>query len=104
MSVKPAPRSQLWLIELIESVNRTLEVETIPAQYKEGLCECLERVLHANGQYDGFGFLDDENPAPPRGSVFYWQRFYYISSPLLTLQASLKQKQIPVGFEWEWKV
>ena len=48
----------------------------ISLEQKQIICMMIESVLHETGNYEGFGYIDDETPAllSPRG----YRRRYYI--------------------------
>ena len=54
---------------------RTDEFATV--DYKVGICNMIESVLHDTGNYEGFGFLDNDNCQT--GTLGYYSRFYTFS-------------------------
>jgi len=59
---------------------RTDEFAT--ADYKRGICNMIERVLHDTGNYEGFGFLDNNDREI--GTVGYYSRCYTFSHNIPT--------------------
>ena len=59
---------------------RTDEFAT--ADYKAGICNMIERVLHDTGNYEGFGFLDNNDRET--GTLGYYSRFYTFSHNIPT--------------------
>ena len=67
---------------LIISINynlaRTDNRATV--DYKMALCMVLESILMDTGNYQGFGFIDNNDSET--GSMGYYSRFYYINGRL----------------------
>ena len=59
---------------------RTDEFAT--ADYKAGICNMIERVLHDTGNYEGFGFLDNNDRET--GTLGYYSRCYTFSHNIPT--------------------
>lgn len=50
--------------EMVKNVNRMLRESTCDAKVREGMIAVLESTLHATGQYNGFGYLTQEEVPP----------------------------------------
>lgn len=59
---------------------RTDEFAT--ADYKRGICNMIERVLHDTGNYEGFGFLDNNDREI--WTLGYYSRCYTFSHNIPT--------------------
>jgi hypothetical protein len=59
---------------------RTDEFAT--ADYKAGICNMIERVLHDTDNYEGFGFLDNNDREA--GTLGYYSRCYTFSHNIPT--------------------
>ena len=46
-------------------------------EYKEAICDIVEKVLSVSGRYGGYLMIDDE-PSTDRNNVSYWRRKYLI--------------------------
>ena len=60
---------------------RTDEFATV--DFKAGICSMIDRVLHDTGNYEGFGFLDNDDRET--GTVGYYSRFYTFSHNIPTI-------------------
>jgi len=61
-------------------LGRTDEFATV--DFKAGICSMIENILHATGNYEGFGFLD--NSDSDTGTLGYYSRYYTFSHNLPT--------------------
>jgi len=62
-----AKRKTFSVDELRDWVNARCADDYISADHKHGLCNALDHVLHATGNYKGFGYTykDDVRPCFP---------------------------------------
>ena len=56
-------------------LSRTDEFATV--DFKAGICSMIENILHATGNYEGFGFLCNDDRET--GTLGYYSRFYAFS-------------------------
>ena len=52
------PRKTLNVDQLLKDVNESLAISTCSSETRQGMINVLENVLHATGNYRGFGYLD----------------------------------------------
>ena len=57
---------------------RTDEFATV--DFKSAICTMLEMVLHESGNYDGFGFHDNDDS--DCGTLGYYSRIYWYSDKM----------------------
>jgi hypothetical protein len=80
------PKKTIKVDQLILKANFQLirTDKTASADYKQGICQSIESVLHATGNYNGFqfatgnynGFQFLNNDDCEHGTVGYWSRCY----------------------------
>ncbi len=61
-------RKTINVSEMIDWANGVLampESDVITPEHKQGVIHALDHVLHATGNYNGFGYLDSYNPDDP---------------------------------------
>ena len=75
----------------ITFVNRQLASDIVPETTKQALCLGIEATLKSLGQYDGYGFIDEDDWDLTAES---YDRYYYISSEVLTAEAKTSQDEI----------
>jgi len=66
------------IIHINYNLARTDNRATV--DYKMALCQVLESILMDTGNYQGFGFIDNNDSET--GSMGYYSRFYYINGRL----------------------
>jgi len=70
------PKKTIKVDQLILKANFQLirTDKTASADYKQAICQSIESVLHATGNYNGFQFLNNNDCE--HGTVGYWSRCY----------------------------
>ena len=70
-------RKTIAIQNLIKSINYNLARTDRYAtkDYKRGLCDALESALHATGNYNGYGYIDNNDIK--LDTLGYYSRFYY---------------------------
>lgn len=80
----PTKRSRTTtdVLSLLTFANYQLQRtdEHASKDYKRGICDMIESVLHYTKNYSGFGFIDNKDSE--LGSLGFYSRFYYISRKL----------------------
>ena len=75
-------RKTVDVLMLLEWANKNLarEDEFATVDFKSGICTMIEMVLHESGNYEGFGFQD--NDASDCGTLGYYSRIYWYSDKM----------------------
>jgi hypothetical protein len=81
-------RQTIRVEDFIEFGNRMVNIEmhdpytSYPSfytrEYKEAMCDAMEKVLHISGRYGGYYFNGGENP--PYDSAEFFNRTYLIKN------------------------
>lgn len=81
-------RQTIKVEDIVDYANKMLrigaeECTSYPAlasrEYKEALCDIVEKILHMSGRYAGYQVIDSDNlEASNHRSPLYWKRKYYI--------------------------
>ena len=50
--------------------------------YKQGVCDMIEHILHATGNYKGFGYHQGEGFEPTKDNYQYFSRYYFVSDKI----------------------
>lgn len=50
--------------------------------YKQGVCDMIEHILHATGNYKGFGYHQSEGFEPTKDNYQYFSRYYFVSDKI----------------------
>ena len=75
----------------ITFVNRQLASDEVPENTKQALCLGIEATLKSLGQYEGYTLTDEDDWDLTAES---YDRYYYISSEVLTAEAITQQDDI----------
>ena len=80
---KRRSRKNMSVYDLILFTNHNLERtdEWATLEYKRGLIDTLEYVLHLTKNYNGFGFINNDDSEV--GTLGYYFRHYYIKRKLM---------------------
>ena len=60
--------------------NLAREDEFATVDFKSGICTMIEMVLHESGNYEGFGFQDNDDS--DCGTLGYYSRIYWYSDKM----------------------
>ena len=50
--------------------------------YKQGVCDMIEHILFATGNYRGFGYHTNEGYEPTKDNYQYFSRYYFVSDKI----------------------
>ena len=75
-------RKTVDVLILLEWANKNLarEDEFATVDFKSGICTMIEMVLHESGNYEGFGFQDNDDS--DCGTLGYYSRIYWYSDKM----------------------
>ena len=75
-------RKTVNVLMLLQWANKNLAREDVFAtvDFKSGVCTMIELVLHESGNYEGFGFVDNDDSET--GSLGYYSRIYWYSDKM----------------------
>ena len=75
-------RKTVDVLMLLQWANKNLarEDEFATVDFKSGICTMIEMVLHESGNYDGFGFQDNDDS--DCGTLGYYSRIYWYSDKM----------------------
>ena len=75
-------RKTVDVLILLKWANKNLarEDEFATVDFKCGICTMIEMVLHESGNYEGFGFVDNDDSET--GSLGYYSRIYWYSDKM----------------------
>ena len=75
-------RKTVDVLMLLKWANKNLarEDEFATVDFKSGICTMIEMVLHESGNYDGFGFQDNDDS--DCGTLGYYSRIYRYSDKM----------------------
>ena len=75
-------RKTVNVLMLLQWANKNLarEDEFATVDFKSGVCTMIELVLHESGNYEGFGFVDNDDSET--GSLGYYSRIYWYSDKM----------------------
>ena len=75
-------RKTVDVLMLLEWANKNLarEDEFATVDFKSGICTMIEMVLHESGNYEGFGFQDNDDS--DCGTLGYYSRIYWYSDKM----------------------
>ena len=75
-------RKTVDVLMLLQWANKNLarEDEFATIDFKSGICTMIEMVLHESGNYEGFGFQDNDDSAT--GTLGYYSRIYWYSDKM----------------------
>lgn len=81
-------RQTIRVEDILEYGNKLLMIDpdmcsTYPAlaskEYKEAVCDMLEKILHMSGRYSGYQVIEsDKIESTEHNNPLYWKRRYYI--------------------------
>ena len=75
-------RKTVDVLMLLQWANKNLarEDEFATVDFKSAICTMLEMVLHETGNYEGFGFQDNDDS--DCGTLGYYSRIYWYSDKM----------------------
>ena len=75
-------RKTVDVLMLLKWANKNLarEDEFATVDFKCGICTMIEMVLHESGNYEGFGFQDNDDS--DCGTLGYYSRIYWYSDKM----------------------
>ena len=75
-------RKTVDVLMLLKWANKNLarEDEFATVDFKSGICTMNEMVLHETGNYEGFGFQDNDDS--DCGTLGYYSRIYWYSDKM----------------------
>jgi hypothetical protein len=75
-------RKTVNVLMLLQWANKNLarEDEFATVDFKSGICTMIEMVLHESGNYEGFGFQDNDDS--DCGTLGYYSRIYWYSDKM----------------------
>lgn len=83
-------RQTIKVEDILEYGNKLLMIDpdmcsTYPAlaskEYKEAVCDMLEKILHMSDRYSGYWVIDShKQESNDVNSPLYWKRKYYIKN------------------------
>ena len=75
-------RKNIEVLSLLKWANYNLERkdEFATVDFKSGICTMIEMVLHESGNYEGFGFHNNDDSAT--GTLGYYSRIYFYSAKM----------------------
>ena len=75
-------RKTVDVLMLLQWANKNLarEDEFATVDFKSGICTMIEMVLHESGNYEGFGFQDNDDS--DCGTLGYYSRIYWYSDKM----------------------
>ena len=75
-------RKTVNVLMLLEWANKNLarEDEFATVDFKSGVCCMIDMVLHETGNYEGFGFQDNDDS--DCGTLGYYSRIYWYSDKM----------------------
>ena len=75
-------RKTVDVLMLLQWANKNLarEDEFATVDFKSGICTMIEMVLHETGNYEGFGFQDNDDS--DCGTLGYYSRIYWYSDKM----------------------
>ena len=75
-------RKTVNVLMLLQWANKNLarEDEFATVDFKSAICTMLEMVLHETGNYEGFGFQDNDDS--DCGTLGYYSRIYWYSDKM----------------------
>ena len=75
-------RKTVDVLMLLQWANKNLarEDEFATVDFKSGICIMIEMVLHESGNYEGFGFQDNDDS--DCGTLGYYSRIYWYSNKM----------------------
>ena len=75
-------RKTVDVLMLLQWANKNLarEDEFATVDFKSGICIMIEMVLHESGNYEGFGFQDNDDS--DCGTLGYYSRIYWYSDKM----------------------
>ena len=75
-------RKTVDVLMLLQWANKNLarEDEFATVDFKSGICTMIEMVLHESGNYEGFGFQDNDDS--DCGTLGYYSRIYWYSNKM----------------------
>ena len=75
-------RKTVDVLMLLQWANKNLarEDEFATVDFKCGICTMIDMVLHELGNYEGFGFQDNDDSAT--GTLGYYSRIYWYSDKM----------------------
>ena len=75
-------RKQVDVLMLLEWANKNLarEDEFATVDFKSGICTMIDMVLLESGNYEGFGFHNNDDSAT--GTLGYYSRIYFYSDKM----------------------
>ena len=75
-------RKPVDVLMLLKWANKNLarEDEFATVDFKSGICTMIEMVLHESGNYEGFGFQDNDDS--DCGTLGYYSRIYWYSDKM----------------------
>ena len=76
------PKKTVDVLMLLKWANKNLarEDEFATVDFKSGICTMIEMVLHESGNYEGFGFQDNDDS--DCGTLGYYSRIYWYSDKM----------------------
>lgn len=63
------PRKTFDVASLLDRTNDVLANDVFSVEYKRGAIDALVYVLHATGQYAGFGYIDGYDAEDPEFAI-----------------------------------
>ena len=75
-------RKTVNVLMLLQWANKNLarEDEFATVDFKCGICTMIDMVLHESGNYEGFGFIDNNDSET--GTLGYYSRIYWYSDKM----------------------
>ena len=75
-------RKTVDVLMLLKWANKNLarEDEFATVDFKCGICTMIDMVLHESGNYEGFGFQNNDDSAT--GTLGYYSRSYFYSQKM----------------------